>query len=503
MKPSHCLLLSAFLFSVVLQTQTTFAQQYPEFGIDESLTTKHIRFLASDELLGRMTGEQGNQVAARYIAEYFRMYGLQEPAGADGYYQKVPLYKQSISWDGYFIANSDTLFPGVNYVQLSGSAFQRSDVPMMFGDNFFDENGNVNSNFNYKINDEFILVTTFGSKFRQTSFNESLALSLEKRRIAKELGYAAVIEIYEGTIPFRNLAGFLRQDRFMEGNPDDLPSLPHLLVDLSASSPSYFPARSTFSFNLGGVQLNPVKTENVAGIIRGTDPQLRDEFIVLMAHYDHVGAGMRPGISPADTIFNGARDNGMGVVGLLTAAKALSQSPPKRSVLILAVTAEEVGLLGSSYFVRNPLVPLEKIAYVLNIDNGGYNDTSLITLIGHGRTNADGLIAEAVSASGLTLLPDPSPEQNLFNRSDNVHFARVGIPAPTFSAGFTAFDEEIMRYYHRPSDKADENFDFSYLLKFAVAYAHTARKMADAPIRFQWTPGDPYEEAFQRLHQSR
>lgn len=240
---------------------------------------------------------------------------------------------------------------------------------------------------------------------------------------------------------------------------------------------------------------------NVAGIVNGHDPALRDTFIVLTAHYDHVGAGLdKPRATPADSIFNGARDNAMGIVALLGAAKALQAKPPRRSVLILAVTAEESGLLGSRYYVEHPLVPLEQTAFVLNIDGAGYNDTSAVTIIGLGRTTADTLLHAGPTAFGLKVLPDPVPEQNLFNRSDNAPFARKGVPALTFSEGFTAFDDQLMQYYHQPADEADEAFDYAYLLRFTQAYAHTARRLADHQGPLQWLPGDPFEGAARRLY---
>jgi Zn-dependent M28 family amino/carboxypeptidase len=249
--------------------------------------------------------------------------------------------------------------------------------------------------------------------------------------------------------------------------------------------------------------LETLPARNVLGFVEGTDPALKEEYVVLMAHYDHVGAGMDrgPGATAADSIFNGARDNGMGVAALLGAASALAEAPPRRSVLFLAVTAEEKGLLGSRFYVDHPLLPLDRAVYVLNIDGGGYSDTSAVTVIGLGRTSADALLREAAGAYRLAVVADPAPEQNLFDRSDNVSFARKGVPAPTFSPGFRAFsDPGIMDYYHQPRDEVDEAFDFAYLRRFVQAYARSARSLADAPDRPRWLPGDKYEAAARVLY---
>src|SRR5690606_37507869 len=192
---------------------------------------------------------------------------------------------------------------------------------------------------------------------------------------------------------------------------------------------------------VAGKTNTPVEGKNVIAVIEGTDSRLKDEYILLSAHYDHVGVG-KPDAA-GDSIFNGARDNAVGTVAVINAAKYFAKNPPKRSILIALWTAEEKGLLGSGYFANNPLVPLNQIIYNLNIDNAGYNDTSIITVIGLGRTSADFMIEEAAAEFGITAKTDPSPEQGLYDRSDNVNFARKGIPAPNFSLGFTAFDDEI------------------------------------------------------------
>jgi Zn-dependent M28 family amino/carboxypeptidase len=183
----------------------------------------------------------------------------------------------------------------------------------------------------------------------------------------------------------------------------------------------------------------------------------------------------------------------------MNAAKYFAANPPKRSVLIALWTAEEKGLLGSAYFAENPLVPLDQIIYNLNIDGAGYNDTSVITVIGLGRTTADGLVSEAVSAFGLKAVADPAPEQGLYDRSDNVNFAKKGIPAPTFSLGFTAFDDEINKYYHKAGDQMD-SMDMDYVTLYWKSFILAAEKIGNAAMKPVWIQGDKYEEAGKKLY---
>lgn len=254
---------------------------------------------------------------------------------------------------------------------------------------------------------------------------------------------------------------------------------------------------SQAQLTIEGKVTRKIDGKNVVAWIEGSDPVLKNEYVLLSAHCDHVGVGSPD--AEGDSIYNGARDNAVGTVAVLNAARYLAKNPSKRSILIALWTAEEKGLLGSAYFANNPLVPLNQIVYNLNIDNAGYNDTSLITVIGLGRTNADFLISEAAAEFGLTAKSDPSPEQGLYDRSDNVNFARKGIPAPTFSLGFTAFDDQINQYYHKAGDEV-ESFDLGYAQGYWKAYILATQKIANWSQRPQWIPGDKYEEASKKLY---
>jgi Zn-dependent M28 family amino/carboxypeptidase len=285
----------------------------------------------------------------------------------------------------------------------------------------------------------------------------------------------------------------------VDDSPDDTIDLPYIWVkDLTGELIHKINEQPTHAdLKVSGKINRKIQGRNVVAFIEGTDPELKDEYLMLSAHYDHLGVGAPN--AEGDSIYNGARDNAVGVVAVINAAKFFAENPPRRSVLLCAWTAEEKGLLGSGYFAENPPLPLSQIIYNLNIDNAGYNDTSLITVIGLGRTTVDHLIEEAVADFGLEAVADASPEQGLYDRSDNVNFARRGIPAPTFSLGFTKFDAEIFQHYHQPSDRV-ENFDLDYAMLYWKSYLLAAQKIANEPDQPLWMPGDKYEEQSKELY---
>ena len=236
------------------------------------------------------------------------------------------------------------------------------------------------------------------------------------------------------------------------------------------------------------------------GYIQGTDLKLRDQYILLTSHYDHLGVAKEPKMEEGkmDSIYNGARDNATGTAAVIDAARYFAKYPPKRSVLFITYSAEEEGLIGSSWYALHPLVPLNKIVYNLNIDNASYNDTTLITLVGWHRTSVDSLINKAVQAYGLHLGDDPTGG-GLFFESDNYPLAAKGVPAPTYSLGMKTFDDEIKKRYHQLSDEVG-NMDMNYVMKFIESYILAAKYIADDPHRPHWTKGDQLEKAAQNLY---
>ncbi len=489
-----------FLFAMLLAALLTAAGSKTD--ISSSELEAHLRFLASDELMGRDTGTPGIDKAAEYIAHHFEQYGLKHLPGADSWFQTVPLELAGPDKKGRLVIAGDTVLFSEKVILRNGPATELKAEFVFAGHGWIDEDEGIDDYAGLDVAGK-IVVVEFGIPGKTNAYAGAMA-GREKRRFASARGAAALVELYEGSFPWKNLYRWMAGERMRLQQSGGNSTLLHLLVDNGKGKFKKQLDRkraAKMDISTAGLQVRPVVSRNVIGYVPGSDPQRADEFILLTAHYDHVGVRPGKGDADADTIFNGARDNGMGVVALLAAAKSLAADPPARPVVFLALTAEEKGLLGSRYYADNPLLPLKKTVFVLNNDGAGYTDTSEISLIGLGRTTADSAIVRGCRAFGLAVDDDPTPDKSLFNRSDNVSFARKGIPAVTFSPGVKAFDAEIMKYYHKPSDEVTEDFDFGYLYRFARAYSRSARLIADMPEPPFWTAGDVFEQTGRELYQ--
>ncbi|GAB3176568.1 M20/M25/M40 family metallo-hydrolase [Telluribacter humicola] len=486
---------------------SSFAQQkkdLPVFNLTKEVAEAHLRFLASDELMGRRTGEMGNRVAARYLAEQFRKYGATPVPGQSTFYQTVPLERIGASGKGELVVNNEPLRNNEDWMLIAGDAASLSAPVVYAGYGLEDTAKGWEDYKGVDVKGKIVLVQS-GSPDNQTPA-EIIASSNRKRQIAGEKGAVALIELFTVPIPWNIVTRNFTRDQISlaQGNEGATrTSLPHVWVNGKEARLTRLlrAANTTAQLSTEGRKSERIVSHNVAAYIQGSDPKLRDEYIILSAHYDHVGVGKQGGqpYTAEDSIFNGARDNAFGCVALLSSAEALAKNPPKRSVLILAVTGEELGLLGSRYYASNSLLALNKCIFNLNSDGAGYNDTSIVSVIGLDRTGAKAEIEAAAKVFGLDVVADPSPEQGLFDRSDNVNFAIKGIPSPTFTPGFRKFDQDIMKNYHQVSDNP-ETVDFGYLLKFSQAYTYAARLIADRTTAPQWTAGDKYEEAAKKLY---
>jgi len=327
---------------------------------------------------------------------------------------------------------------------------------------------------------------------------------MKKRKMAQESGASGLVELISLTdAEFARMAHHFNESRAVLASKDGKPDFIHLWSTGQANEGEVkmeIGAVSRVELNITGVETEKMSGRNVIGYLEGTDPKLKDEFVIYSAHYDHVGLG-KPN-AEMDSIYNGARDNAVGTVTVLNAAENIGKYPTKRSSLFIFFTGEEEGLLGSRYFVENPTIALNRVVYCFNSDNGGYNDTGKTTIIGLNRTTVSEHFINAAEEFGLTAIDDPAPEQNLFDRSDNVSFAAKGIPAPTYSMGFNAFDEEINKYYHQVTDNPN-TLDYDYLYKFFQSYVLSARLIANDPETPFWTEGDKYYDAGMKLYQTK
>jgi Zn-dependent M28 family amino/carboxypeptidase len=219
---------------------------------------------------------------------------------------------------------------------------------------------------------------------------------------------------------------------------------------------------------------------NVTGMIRGTDPVLRDEVVLVLAHYDHVGIGRAV---EGDSIYNGADDDASGVVAVLEIARLLQEAGgARRTVVFSAMTGEEMGLLGAREYIARPPVPLEHTVAVLVIEMIGRPD-SLAGGAGKGWLTGyeRSTMGDVLRDNGIPIVADPRPTQNFFRRSDNFAFARIGIPAHTLSSYNLHTD------YHRPSDEADA-MDFDHMTAVITAAARGVQVLANGE-RPDWHPG--------------
>ena len=478
----------------VIGSHLIFAQttNIPEV-ITKSEVEAHIRFLSADELKGRDTGTPELKIAARYIAAQMQSFGVQTAEGADGYFQMVPLMKQSPPQQANFMYGEENLQLAEDMLVLRGEDGEVS-AETVFAD------FGTESDFEGKDIRGKIVITKAGLP-GESSPQTFLTAGADKRDRVIAAGGVALVELYKSTqIPWTLLVRYLNSEQLSlsDGEVSETP-MPYLWINDPENKhiEAFKESKQEVTFNIEGKQGGAFFSQNVIGMVEGTDPDLKDEYLLITAHYDHVG--IEEGKNLPDSIYNGARDNGIGVASLLSAARYLGQHPPKRSVLFLAVTAEEKGLLGSQYYAENPLLPMEKVIFNLNTDGAGYNDTTRVTLIGMGRTSADETFREAAQMVGLAAEADPAPEQNLFDRSDNVNFARMGVPAITFSPGFTAFDQEIMKYYHQLADEA-ASLNFNYLEKLCETFTIAAQKIANADEVPTWKEGDKYEAAGNELY---
>jgi Zn-dependent M28 family amino/carboxypeptidase len=226
--------------------------------------------------------------------------------------------------------------------------------------------------------------------------------------------------------------------------------------------------------------------KNIIGFIEGTDSYLKDEYLVISAHYDHLGVSKHKNeIILGDSIYNGARDNAVGVNALIEIARHFTINPPKRSVIFACFTAEEIGYLGSDYFVSHLPISFNKIVFNFNIDNVGYNNISAITVLGMGRTTIDSVINNKCGELNLRVISNPNPELNLYERSDNVSFVDKGIPSVTYCMGFDSIDSGVRKNYHTVLDNLN-SLDLIYVKRYINSSVFVAERIANVEARPAW-----------------
>ncbi len=547
MRPTILPLVASALVTASVCAQDT----SPEIRAAKTIRAEGIkarmRFLANDLLEGRGTGSQGYLIAADFVVAQLIGLGL-EPAGDDGsYFQPVPLRKSTVIPDGtsLVLVQRDGETPleyGEHYV-ANASFWQRAvelTAPAVFVGH-----GVTAPEFGY---DDYagvdaagkIVVTLEGAP---VAFGANPAAHYSSRttkaRIAVDHGAVGVLSVwtpdYENRLPWPVLRRLVRTGsmRWLEsdGTPADAPRELRVgaLLNMEGATRLFADARESLdavlqagaegmpnSFHLPGQvrfrvvnRLEHLSSPNVLATLRGSDPAVRDEYVVFTAHLDHEGVGEPLN---GDSIYNGAYDNASGVAALLEVAKAFARlpKPPRRSVMFVATAAEEKGLLGADYFAEHPTLARERIIANLNIDGNLMLFPARDILALGGEHSTLGEVAERAAARvGRFVSPDPMPEQTLFIRSDQYPFVKRGIPALFFINGFSSSDPSVnglaavQRWlrtaYHSPKDDMSQPMHFESGAVFSRAVFLTGYAVANDPERPQWRPGDFFGEAFGRL----
>jgi Zn-dependent M28 family amino/carboxypeptidase len=509
---------------------------------------QHTKVLASDEYEGRGPGTKGEELSVKYLTEQFQKLGL-KPGNPDGtYVQKVPLVGFTGAPTASFTAGSKTInltFPQ-DYVAVSRrfipeSKVENSDIVFVgYGVNApeygWDDYKGVDvrgKTIVMLINDPAVPDPSDPSKLDPKIF-KGQAMTYYGRwtykyEIASEKGAAAAIIIHEtgpAGYPYEVVSGSWSRENFDIQTPDK--NMKRVAVEswittdrakeLFAASGQDFDAlkKAAVTKDFKPVALNAkanfevkntlreINSANVVAKVDGSDPTLKNEYVIYSAHWDHLGADPK---LQGDQIFNGALDNASGTAALLEIAEAFTKlaTPPKRSVLFLAVTAEEKGLLGAKYYANNPLYPVNKTLANINMDGvNQWGRTKDITMVGDDNSTLIDLLRETASAQNRTVNPDPEPEKGFYYRSDHFEFAKVGVPALYTDSGIDYIgrdasyskqkrDEYTEKDYHKVSDQIKADWDLAGAVEDAQLLTAIGYRVAQAEKYPEWKAGTEFK----------
>ncbi|HYG63902.1 MAG TPA: M28 family metallopeptidase, partial [Thermoanaerobaculia bacterium] len=499
----------------------------------------HMRFLADDLLEGRGTGTRGYDIAAQYVATQLEAAGL-EPAGAGGtYFQPVP-FRRSVAEEKECSVtlqrqgSKADLRYGVDYIMRVDSLLPESaevTAPVAFvGFGVTAPELNYDDYAGVDVRGKIVaLLTDAPAAFphNQRAYYSSTRLKGENAVAHGAIGVFIISNRDDRkSFPWSQVVRHAKTGgmRWVDaaGKPDEVwgeirgsawlseqgaaalfqgapKTIDQALDDADASKPQGFdlPVRATLKSTARHTR---VDSPNVAAVLRGSDPRLRDQYVVYTGHLDHVGVS-----DPVDgdSINNGAFDNASGIAALIEAAKAFVSLPtaPRRSILFVAVTGEEKGLRGSDYFAQHPTVPRERIVANVNLDMFVMPfPLKDVVAFGAEHSSLGPVVEAAAKRVGFTLSPDPAPEEVIFIRSDQYSFVRQGVPAVFITHGAQSADPKIdgparivewMRTrYHRPKDDMDQPMHLESGVKFARLNFLIGYDVAQADQPPTWNPGD-------------
>ncbi|GAM01231.1 M28 family metallopeptidase [Sphingomonas parapaucimobilis] len=499
---------------------------------DQAAMKAHVMFLASDAMAGREAGTRDYDIAAQYVAAQFYAAGLRPGGDQGGYLQKVPLVAYNVADKGSALwtpagGQAQELVFGEDFVPspVPNAKETSLSAPVVFVGYGIDA-------AQYGLTDykgvdvrgkivAFVPGTPAGLGGEERAFFGSAA---NKASLAAARGAVGAIQVDMPRAggrqrPFASLARYYNAPRVTWANPDGTahamtPTTPVLgtlsqagaaklfgkgwdaVVKASAApKPAYKPLTARGQLTVSSkTSFKPMDSSNIVGLIPGSDPKLKDEVVVLSAHLDHIGTNEG---GEGDRINNGALDNAIGIASLIEEAKRFkAATPPKRTVLFLAVTAEEKGLVGSDYFANHPTVPLKSIVADVNLDMPilTYKFEDMV-VFGADRSTLGPIVRKAVAAMDLPVSPDPMPEEGIFVRSDHFRFVQKGIPSVFLwpgqkGPGKAAVEDFMSHRYHRVGDEIDQGIDWSQGPRFVSVNYAIAREIADAPERPVWNKGD-------------
>lgn len=509
---------------------------------------RHIEVLAADDFEGRMPGSAGEEKTVVYLSEQFRALGL-KPGNPDGsYLQQVPLVGISsqatldLRVNGKrlptqvrkdFVATTARFVPKVE-VKQSELVFVGYGVqaPEYGWDDYkgLDVKGKT---LVMLINDPAVPDPQDPSKLDPAMF-KGAAMTYYGRwtykyEIASRLGAAAAIIVHEtepAAYPWSVVESSWTGEQFeLAASDRNMGRVPvqawitrDKAVELFKAAGQDFDAQkqaalrrdfqplqlkqASASFRVS-TEVREISSRNVIARLPGSDPALADQHIVYAAHWDHLGVD--PGLE-GDIIFNGALDNASGVAGLLQVAKAYAAlpTPPPRSVLFLAVTAEEQGLLGSRHYASHPLYPLQKTLAMINLDVlNPWGPTEDLEVIGYGQNTLEDIAADVLKAAGRRIAPDTNPDKGFYYRSDQFEFAKRGVPALYADEGSQLIGKPglgaerrrnyIMNDYHKPSDQMKEGWDWSGAALDLRVLFEVGYRVASGSQWPQWKDGSEFK----------
>ena len=513
--------------AAIAMTPAASAQDAP-LPDDQAAMKAHVLFLASDALRGREAGSPEYRIAAEYVAAQFYAAGL-KPAGDGGsYIQKVPLVSYRAADKGDVVLTRPGAAPlglvfGEDYMPgvVAGAAQTALDAPVVFvGYGLVAPDYKRDDYAGVDVRGKIVAFFGGAPLSFQSEERAHFSSPATKAVIAAAHGAVGAIVLTRATLP-QGGASFDRP-RTTWARADgtgDSPGVP-ILATLSGTGAAklFAQAKTPWSaitarvadsnatframpLNIGATvalktRFEPAMSGNVAGLIPGSDPKLGKEVVVLSAHLDHLGVGTPD--AKGDAIYNGAEDNAVGIAALIEEARRFKASgkPPRRSILFLAVTAEEKGLVGSDYFAKHPTLPIQSIVADVNLDmpilSYAFED---MTVFGADRSTLGPIVARAVGTLGVTMSPDPDPAQGIFVRSDHYRFVQQGVPAVFLwpgqkGPGKAATADFFAHRYHQPSDDLAQPIDWRQGIRFVDANYAIARAIADGDARPRWNKGD-------------